>query len=151
MALDLDAVARALAAAIETASIVVNGAVVTASDYVPEAIASSSPPTFVVADFSTSPHQTFNGLDRATFTCRLLIPRGEDAGMTAQRSTRQAASTSGSSSVLAALEAARGAPGQKALSGAADDLVVQRVRGPALLALGEVSFYGVEYTVLVMG
>ncbi len=52
------------------------------------------------------------------------MARSDDAE--GQRLARQAASSTGSASILAALEAARGAPGERALDGAADDLVHPR-------------------------
>jgi hypothetical protein len=45
----------------------------------------------------------------------------------------------------------RGAPGQQALSGACDDLHLQRVQGPRLFNIGEAAYYGLEFTVFVMG
>lgn len=157
MALDLDAVAQALAAAVTNAHIVVNGVELVALDYMPE-----SPPgtglLFAVAEFTNNYQQTFDesstvgGKDRYVMTCRLFAPRGDAA--TGQRILRKTMSnTSDSTSLIAVLKTVRGAPGQRALSGVADDCAFQTVRGPRMYGFGapEVSLYGLELSFLVVG
>lgn len=146
MGLDVEAVAVALAAAVTTATINLNGQRITATDFVPEAL---TPPHFAVAEFTNTFHRSFGGRDEWSVTCRLFVSRADDAE--GQRTARQAASSTGSASILTALEAARGDPGERALDGAADDLVVQTARGPRLYQVGEQNFYGVEFVVFVTG
>ena len=147
MALDLDAVAIALATAVNDAQITLNGQRLTALDAVPSTIA--APPLFAVAEFVNTYHRSFAGMDEVTFTCRLFVSlvTSEDG----QRTARQAASSAGAKAILDALEAARGDPGQPALGGAAQDLVVQNVRGPRIYEIGEKSYYGLEFSVFVLG
>jgi hypothetical protein len=144
--LDVDNVAIALAAAVTTAAVSLNGQRVTATDFIPDAI---TPPHFGVAEFTNTFHRSFGGRDEYLVTCRLFTSRADDAE--GQRTARQAASSIGSESILAALEAARGDVGSLALNGAADDLVVQSARGPRLYQVGEANFYGVEFVVFVTG
>jgi len=148
MALDFDAVAVGIAAAVTSAAVAVNGQTVTATDFVPDA---PTPPHFVVAEFVNEYHQTYGsaGMDHVTVKCRLLTSRGSDAE--GQRTLRKLATLTGVGSIPAAIEAARGAPGQMALSGAADDLALVSVTGPRLYEIGAVDFYGLEFSVLVIG
>jgi hypothetical protein len=137
-----------LAAAVTSAAVQVNGQTVTATDFVPD---SPTPPHFVVAEFVNEYHETFgsNAMDRVMVKCRLLTSRGSDAE--GQRALRKLATLTGSGSIPAALEAARGAPGQMALNGAAADLALVSVTGPRLYEIGAVDFYGLEFSVLVIG
>jgi hypothetical protein len=141
MALDLQAVASALADTITAAQISLNGALITATDFWPDAI---TEPHFAVAEMTFDPHETFGGSQYVTVTCRLFISRGDDAE--GQRRAWTAIPL-----VQTALEDARGAPGELALNGVADDLVLKSVRGPRLYEVGVHSYYGVEFTVFVMG
>jgi hypothetical protein len=128
-----------------------------ALDYMPE-----SPPgtglLFAVAELTNNYQQTFDesstvgGKDRYVMTCRLFAPRGDAA--TAQRILRKAMSnTADSTSLIAVLKTVRGAPGQRALGGVADDCAFQTVRGPRMYGFGaaEVSLYGLELSFLVVG
>lgn len=146
MALDLDAVANGLAAAVKAAQVTLAGVSVIATPFQP---ASITPPHFVVGTFVLNPDRTFGGMDEVTFTCRLYVARGDEPDN--QQAARQAASSRTTQSMKAALEAARGAPGQLALGGAADDLNVQRISGPHLYDIAGAMFYGIEYQVLVVG
>lgn len=146
MGLDIDAVAIELAAAVTAAAITLNGLKVTATDFVPDAL---TPPHFAPAEFENTFHRSFGGRDEWVVTCRMFTSRADDAE--GQRTARQIASSTGSASILAAIEAARGDPGERALNGEADDLVVRSVRGPRLYQVGESNFYGVEFVVFVTG
>lgn len=146
MGLDIDAVAIELAAAVTAANITLNGFKVTATDFVPDAL---TPPHFAPAEFTNTFHRSFGGRDEWLVTCRLFTSRADDAE--GQRTARKVASSTGAESLLAALEAARGEPGERALNGEADDLVVREARGPRLYQVGESNFYGVEFVVFVTG
>jgi hypothetical protein len=58
---------------------------------------------------------------------------------------------SGASSIKAAMEAAKGAPGALALAGACDDFHVQRVSEPTEYTHGGIPYLGAEFTVRVIG
>lgn len=146
MALDLDAVAIQLAAVIDAAQIQLNGLKVNVTDFAP---LKPTPPHFFVADWEAVPHKTFGGLVNVTFKLRLLV--GLASASESQRLCRQVASMTGDASMMAALEAARGAPGQPALDGLAQDLVAQGMRGPQVYEVGGADYLGVEFTVFVMG
>ncbi|MES2211455.1 MAG: hypothetical protein V4515_14925 [Chloroflexota bacterium] len=144
--MDLTAVKRALAAAVTTAQIDLNGRRITATAFATDAIVE---PHFFCAEYIGQYHKTYGGLMNVALTCRLFVSRADDKS--GQEACDEAASSTGAGSLLATLEAARGAPGQKALSGAADDFVVQRVSGPRLYQIGQVEYYGLEFGLFVMG
>lgn len=143
--MDVDAVCEAIAAAVTTAELEVNGQRVTATAFAPEALAV---PHFFTAEFVATYDKTFGALTELVVTCRLMLARADDRS--GQKAARTLAST-GAGTISAALIAARGAPGQSALGGAADDLHLQRVTGPRLYEIGQVQYYGLEFTVFVMG
>jgi hypothetical protein len=68
-----------------------------------------------------------------------------------QRAARSTLGATGDGSIPAAIEAARGAPGAKALGGACDDIIVRSVTGPRLFQIAEVQFYGLEFQLFAMG
>jgi hypothetical protein len=143
--MDIDAVCEAIAAGVTAAQLTVAGKRVTATAFAPDSV---TEPHFFCAEFDGVYDQTFAGLTELTLTCRLLVSRADD--VSGQSAVRALAST-GSATVSAALLALRGAPGQPALSGAADDLHLRRVRGPRLYEVALVNYYGVEFTIFVMG
>jgi hypothetical protein len=115
--------------------------------YTPNAVAE---PAFVVGEVSIDFDEAFGrGMDRLTVACRVLVSAADDKS--GQGNLDAYLAGSGSSSVKAALEAARGAPGSLALSGAADDLRVMRMSGYRMYQVGDDHYYGAEFTVLVIG
>lgn len=152
MALDLNAVAAALANTITNAAVLVNGVQVVATDYPAESITA---PQFCVEGFETDYHQTFKGfagpVDKVTFKCRVYLARTTDVD--AARFARQLVSFTGSStsSVVTALEAAKGPPGVAALGGAASDLTVLSSSGSHLVEVGAVQFVSADISVAVFG
>jgi hypothetical protein len=142
---DIDDVCEAIAAAITTAALTVGTARVTATPYTPDAVVA---PHFHTAEWTATYDRSFAGLTELVLTARLLLSRADDKS--AQKAAQQLAST-GASTIVATLKAARGAPGQSALSGAADDLHVRSVAGPRLYAYGDDQYYGLEFTIFVMG
>jgi len=144
--MDLNTVADALAAGVEAADIRVNGAHLTATSEAPDALVV---PHLFAAEIIGQYHKTHGGQMQLTWTWRLMGSRADDRA--GQRALRTIANSTGTGSLLATLEALRGAPGQPALSGACDDLVVQRVSGPRLFEIGTVPYYGLEFTLFVMG
>lgn len=144
--MDLNAVAEALAATVTAAQINVNDQRLTATSYDPDAV---TPPHFFAAEIAGEYHQSYVGLMRVTWTWRLIGSRADD--ISGQHALRELASSTGTDSLLSVLEAARGAPGQPALSGACNDFVVQRVTGPRLVEVGSTQYYGLEFQFLVVG
>lgn len=145
MALDLNAVATGLAAAVTTAALTFNGHSVTASDINRDSVAV---PEFAVVEFQLEPHQSYGGMDTCIVTCRFYVGSATEDG---QRLARKALSMTGADSVTAALEADRTVEGGTSLAGACDDFVVRPARGPRLYTFGDVEYYGIEIPVFVMG
>lgn len=115
--------------------------------FVPDAVPE---PCFYVGEIEQNFDRAFSrGMDEVTVTCRVLVARSDDRA--GQEKLRSYMAGSGSTSVKAALEAARGAPGQAALSGACDDLHVVRMQGHRLYEVNGTQFYGAEWVVRVIG
>lgn len=89
------------------------------------------------------------GLDEAKIVVRVLVSRSDDVA--SQQFLNGLMSGSGVASIKAALESARGAPGELALNGAAHDLRVERARGHTWFEHAGMSFLGVEFDVTVIG
>ncbi|MFG2070988.1 hypothetical protein ACGFKZ_29425 [Micromonospora tulbaghiae] len=117
----------------------------TTYDYVPDSVAA---PAFYPGEVTARYSQTFGGLVAITVTCRVLMDRGADGS--GQRALSTLMGT-GPGSIWAALNAARGAPGEYALNGAADDLHVPQVAGHRLYTLGPETYVGAEWPVEVIG
>lgn len=115
--------------------------------YVPDSVAE---PCFYPGGYEIDFDQAFaRGLDVVNFTCYVLVSRADD--VTGQARLDGYLKGSGATSLKAALEAARGAPGQLALSGAADDLHVTRVEGYGQYTIGDTVYYGAKLLVTVIG
>lgn len=139
--MDIQAVRVALAAAADT----ISG--LRCHDYVPGTI---NPPTFFIAEEEiTFDLAMGRALDTATFTCLVMTSMG--ANRTGQQALTPYLAGSGSKSIKAALEAARGAPGVASLSGAADDLRVESVRGHQISEVAGVEYWSATFTVRVWG
>lgn len=89
------------------------------------------------------------GTDEMTVGLIVLCARTDDRA--GQRMLQGYLSGSGSSSVKAAIEAARGVPGVGALAGACDDLHVQEVSEPRQYEHAGEKYYGAEFTVHIFG
>lgn len=144
--MDIDDVCVAIAAAITAAALTVNDRRVTATPFAPDNL---TPPHFYTAEFTGNYDRAMGGaLTELMLTCRLMLSPAVDwAG---QQQAKTLAST-GTGTLHQTFRGMRGAPGQKALSGACDDLHLQRVLGPRLFTIGEAGYYGLEFTVFVMG
>lgn len=115
--------------------------------YVPDSV---TEPCFYPGGYEIDYDQTFaRGMDAVEFTCYVLVSRADDMG--GQARLDGYLKGSGSTSLKAALEAARGAPGQLALSGAADDLHVHRAEGYGQYTIGDTVYYGAKLLVTVIG
>jgi hypothetical protein len=145
--MDLDAVALGLA----TAAADIVG--LTCYEYTPESV---TVPAFYVGEITTDFDETMaRGMDRLTVVCRLVVQYSDPKS--AQRELNAYMSGSGVKSVKAALNAARGAPGDSALpstlaaNGCCDDAVLTRIAGHRLYTIGTAVYLGAEFTITVIG
>jgi hypothetical protein len=119
----------------------------TATGYVPDSIAE---PCFFVAEVEVTYDRAMGrGMDELVFTCRVLVGRQDDR--TSQRVLDGLLSGSGPASLKQAIEAARGAPGQAALGGLADDLHLQRVQGYRWYEHAGTTYVGAELIIKAIG
>ncbi|MFI1030732.1 hypothetical protein [Streptomyces sp. NPDC020951] len=119
----------------------------TCTGYVPDAV---TEPHFFTAEVEVAFDAAMNrSLDVLEITCRVLVGRGDDRS--SQKILDQLLSGSGPASLKAAIEAARGAPGEYALDGAAHDLQVMRVQGYRWYEHGTATYVGAELVVKVIG
>lgn len=121
----------------------------TCLDYVPDA---PTPPVLYVADITTAytgGAVTFDGAGALEVTVTVLSGGGDD--QSAQRLLRDYMASSGPTSVRAALESARGGPGECALGGACDDYHVRGIRNHRLYTTGDGRFYGAQWVIQVIG
>jgi len=119
----------------------------TCSSYVPDA---ANAPHFFVAEWEQDFDKAMGrGLDEVVFTTRVLVARGDDES--SQRILDSMLSGSGPASLKAAIEAARGGPGEFALGGLAHDLQVQRVQGYRWYEHAGATYVGAELMIKVIG
>jgi hypothetical protein len=100
-------------------------------------------PCFYAAEYDIDLHKAFKrGMDQTVLTFRLLVSAADE-----QSSLQLSAylNTSGSSSVVAALEGARGSIGD------CDDFIVQRIEAHRRYTIGACEYYGADFTVFVIG
>lgn len=137
-------VRRELAAAVKAASI--NR--LTCYGYTPSA---PTVPAFVVGPVTIEPNNTFGGSDTAEITCTVVTSMADDKD--GQVLLDDLLSRDGDKSIRAALLNARGAPGEYALNGAADDLSIVRIDGYRQIVWSDDSatYYGADITVRVIG
>lgn len=140
--MDVAAIRAAVPAAVGTAI-----PELTCLPYLPDAVPE---PCFYAGEVEIDFDRTYQrGMDEIELTCRLLVSRGDDLAGQARLDSYMAGS--GPLSVKAALDAARGAPGQAALGGLADDIHLRRVQGHRLYQVGNVMYYGAEFIVRIIG
>ena len=115
--------------------------------YVPDAVVT---PCFYVGEVDVTYDRAHGrGLDELLFTCRAYASRSDDAA--SQRILDALLSGSGTASLKAAIEVARGGPGEMALGGLADDLHVQRVQGYRWFEHAGATYLGAELVIKVIG
>lgn len=114
--------------------------------YVPDA---PTVPCFYAGEAEYDPLTNFGGTDSVEITCRVLTSISDDKA--GQAALDALLCRTGTSSIRAALEAARGAPGQHALSGACDDFAITRIRGYRLYRVGADAYFGAEIIIHVVG
>ena len=145
--LDIDIVYTRICEAIDEANVQGTTKKVTAKPFAPDSL---DPPLFQLMEFVGDYDKTHGGLMELTITGRLMLARADLDGEAGQQEGRRLAGA-GASTLKAAFRAMRGASGQPALDGAADDIHLRRVVGPRLYDYGEASYYGLEFTIFVMG
>ena len=119
----------------------------TCSGYVPDSVIA---PHFFVAEYEQDFDKVMaRGLDELTFTCRTLVGHADDQA--AQRILDGMLAGSGPASLKAAIEVARGAPGEYALGGLAHDLHVMRVQGYRWYEHAGSTDVGAELMIKVIG
>jgi hypothetical protein len=119
----------------------------TCTGYVPDAVVA---PCFFVGEVEVNFDKAMGRrLDELTFTCRVLAGRADDRS--SQRIIDALLSGAGPASLKTAIEAARGAPGEMALGGLADDLHLQRVQGYRWYEHAGASYVGAELVIRVIG
>lgn len=119
----------------------------TCTGYVPDSIVA---PCFFVGEVDVNYDKAMGRkLDELLFTCRVFAGRADDRS--SQRVLDAMLSGAGASSLKAAIEVARGAPGVMALGGLADDLHLQRVQGYRWYEHQGSSFVGAELVIKVIG
>lgn len=112
-----------------------------AFEYVPD---DCYPPTFFVGEVDGQFDQAFGrGMDQLTVTCRLLVAWANDRA--GQKNLDGYLSGSGAQSLKAALESDR------TLGGAAADSHVSGFSGYGLYEMNGNQYYGVEFSVTVIG
>ncbi|MFJ3786982.1 hypothetical protein [Streptomyces sp. NPDC090093] len=143
----MSAVRDAIADAARQVVMPAGTAKLTCTGYVPDAIVA---PHFFPAEYSIDFDKTMGrGLDEAEITCRVLVGRADDRA--AQAILDGLLDGSGPSSLKAAIEAARGAPGQYALGGLAHDLRLTRMQGYRWYEHQGVQYVGAELIIRVIG
>lgn len=145
--MQISAVRDALADAARAVVMPAGTAKLTATGYATDAVTA---PHFYVGDYTIEFDKTFGrGLDEVEFTCAVLVSRSDD--LSGQKILDGLLSGSGAGSLKAAIEVARGAPGQAALGGYADDLHVTRVQSYRWYEVGGTQYLGAELVVRVIG
>jgi hypothetical protein len=144
---DIFAVRSAIADAARAVTMPAGTAKLTSTGYATDAVTT---PQFYVGDYTVTFDQAFRrGQDDIEFTCAVLVSRSDD--LSGQRTLDALLSGSGPSSLKTAIEVARGAPGQYALGGLADDLHVTRVQSYRWYEVGGTQYLGAELVVRVIG
>jgi len=119
----------------------------TCTGYVPDAV---TEPHFFTGEVEVTFDRAMGRrLDELQITCRVLVGRGDDRA--SQEVLDALLSGAGPSSLKAALEAARGAPGEFALGGLAHDLHVMRVQGYRWYEHAGFTYVGAELVIKVIG
>lgn len=145
--MQMSAVRNALADAARTVALPANTGKLTSTGYVPDAV---TEPHFFVGEYSVDFDKAMGrSLDEAEFTCRVLVARTDDER--SQEILDALLSGAGPASLKAAIEAARGAPGDYALGGLAHDLHVKRVQGYRWYEHQGTQYVGAELIIKVIG
>lgn len=119
----------------------------TATGYTPDAVVT---PHFFCGEYSIDFDKAMNrSLDTLELTCRVLVSRADDRS--AQAVLDGMLAGSGPASLKAAIEAARGAPGEYALGGLAHDLHITRMQGYRWYEHQGTQYVGAELIIRIIG
>lgn len=145
--MQISAVRDAIADAARTVVLPAGIGKLTCTGYVPDAVTA---PCFFAGEVEVTFDKAMaRKLDELLFTCRVLAGRADDKA--SQRIVDALLSGSGPASLKAAIEQARGAPGEMALGGLADDLHLQRVQGYRWFEHAGSTYIGAELVIKVIG
>lgn len=140
-------VREAVASAARTVVLPAWAGKLTCSGYTPDAIVA---PHFFSGEYSVEYDKAMRrSLDVVELTCRVLVSRADDKS--AQQILDLLLSGSGPASLKTAMVAARGAPGQPALGGAADDVHLMRVQGYRWYEHAGTNYVGAELILKIIG
>ncbi|MFD5874014.1 hypothetical protein [Streptomyces sp. NPDC060322] len=118
-----------------------------ATGHTPDAVVT---PHFFCGEYSVDFDKAMNrSLDTIELTCRVLVSRADDRS--AQVILDGMLAGHGPSSLKAAIEAARGGPGEAALGGLADDLHVTRIQGYRWYEHQGTQYVGAELIIKIIG
>ncbi|MEU6491089.1 hypothetical protein ABZ890_11930 [Streptomyces sp. NPDC046984] len=119
----------------------------TCTGYVPDAV---TEPHFFTGEVDVTYDRAMGrAMDELQIVCRVLVGRGDD--IASQEVLDALLSGGGPASLKTAIEAARGAPGEYALDGLADDLQVMRVQAYRWYEHGSSTYVGAELVIKVIG
>lgn len=121
--------------------------VLNAYAYIPDAV--SPPCAFFVPQRLAMDRAMGRGLDELTVTMRLLVSRADD--LPSQRRLDDYLAGSGTGSIKAAFESARGGPGESALNGTCDDFLATAWDSYGLHEHAGVMFLGAELSIRIIG
>ncbi|MFE3762271.1 hypothetical protein ACFXPI_10960 [Streptomyces sp. NPDC059104] len=145
--MQLGAIREAIADAARTVVLPAGAGKLTCSGYIPDSIVA---PHFFTGEYDLDFDKAYGrAQDEAELTCRVLVGRADDAS--AQRTLDALLSGSGPASLKQAVLAARGAPGQAALGGLADDVHLKRVQGYRWYEHAGTQYVGAELIIRIIG
>ncbi len=145
--MQISAIRTAIATVLTTN--VVSSPTLTALAYLPD---QPTPPMIFTSDIDVEFDQAYKrGLDKVTFTLRLLVSRGDDRA--AQTLLDGYISSSGAASIRDAIEAGRGCNGAVGgtLGGLAADMHLRSMKAYRWFTVGDSQFLGAEFQLLVIG
>ncbi|POG47099.1 hypothetical protein BV881_12220 [Streptomyces sp. ZL-24] len=145
--MEASAVRNAVADAARTVVLPEGIGKLTCTGYVPDAVVA---PHFFCGEYTVDYDKAMRrSLDHIELTCRVLVGRADDRA--SQRTLDALLAGSGPSSLKAAIEAARGAPGEYALGGLAHDLHVMRMQGYRWYEHQGTDYVGAELIIKIIG
>ncbi|MCY0943536.1 hypothetical protein [Streptomyces antarcticus] len=143
----LGPIREAIADAARTVVLPAGAGKLTCTGYIPDAVIA---PHFFTGEYELEFDKAYGrAQDQAELTCRVLVGRADDA--TAQRTLDALLSGAGPASLKQAVQAARGAPGEYALGGLADDLHIRRVQGYRWYEHAGTQYVGAELIIKIIG
>lgn len=143
--MDITTIHQAISDAVNTAQLKPGSLQVTATPYMP---LYPTVPHFCPFSWRASYDKTYGGLVELTTTWHLVLSLSNDeAGH--QEATKLAGS--GESTIRSVLIDARGGPGEDALGGACDDILLRSSSGPNLVDIGDTHLLVIEFSIYVTG